>query len=188
VQGHNHRVAELSVQIGHEMGMNAGQLRVLARSGLLHDVGKLGIPDAILHKPGPLDAAEWAVMKTHPQVGLGILHRTGHFSRELLGVLHHHERMDGSGYPHGLAGDSIPVEARIVAVADTYDVLVSDRPYRRARSRAEARYVLEQEAGTHLDRDVVAALVRTLDRGLAQGVAMPESSTTPWSPNLWRVQ
>ncbi len=158
-QGHNHRVAELCVLIGRQLGMTASELRVLARAGLLHDVGKLGIPDAILHKQGPLSDSEWAVMKTHPETGLKILKRCGHFRRELLAVLYHHERIDGSGYPHGLAGDAIPVEARIVAVADTYDVLTSDRPYRTARSTREAIEIIDAESGTHLDRRLVAALL-----------------------------
>jgi HD-GYP domain-containing protein (c-di-GMP phosphodiesterase class II) len=172
--GHNRRVAELCVQMGRQLGMTALQLRVLARSGLLHDVGKLGIPDAILHKQGPLDAAEWAVMKTHPEIGLTVLRRCGHFSRELLAVLYHHERIDGSGYPHGLAGDAIPIEARIVAVADTYDVLTSDRPYRKARTPAEARAVVERASGSHLDRRLVDALLAI--RGLesrSQGAREP---------------
>jgi hypothetical protein len=163
-QGHNRRVAELSVEIGRHMGMSATELRVLARSGLLHDVGKLGIPDAILEKQGPLDESESAVMKTHPEIGVAILKRGGHFKRELLGVLYHHERMDGSGYPHGLVADAIPIEARIVAVADTYDVLITDRPYRQACGGREARRVLQAEAGSHLDPQAVLALMRALDR------------------------
>jgi len=163
-QGHNRRVANLCVRIGHELGMTASEQRALARSGLLHDVGKLGIPDAILHKQGPLTEAEWVVMKTHPEIGLRILQRCGHFKRELLAVLYHHERMDGHGYPHALAGDAIPIEARIVAVADTYDVLTSDRPYRQARSADEARRVVEEESAGHLDARLVQALLRSLDR------------------------
>jgi hypothetical protein len=163
-QGHNRRVAQLCVQIGRQLGMSATELRVLARTGLLHDVGKLGIPDAILEKHGPLDASESAVMKTHPEIGVAILKRGGHFKRELLGVLYHHERMDGSGYPHGLVADGIPIEARVVAVADTYDVLTTDRPYRQACGGREARRVVEDEAGTHLDPHVVVALMRALDR------------------------
>jgi HD-GYP domain-containing protein (c-di-GMP phosphodiesterase class II) len=159
-QGHNRRVAEICVQIGHELGMTASELRTLARSGLLHDVGKLGIPDAILHKQGPLTEAEWVVMKTHPEIGLRILQRCGHFKRELLAVLYHHERIDGSGYPHGLSGEAIPIEARIVAVADTYDVLTSDRPYRKARSAVEARATVQSEAGGHLDARLVDALFK----------------------------
>ena len=161
-QGHNRRVAELSVKIAHKLCMTASEQRVLARAGLLHDVGKLGIPDAILHKCGALDEAEWKVMKTHPEIGVGIMGRAGHFKRELLAVLYHHERMDGSGYPHGLIGEAIPIEARIIAVADTYDVLTSDRPYRKARSREDARCVVETEAGSHLDPRVVDGLMEIL--------------------------
>jgi HD-GYP domain-containing protein (c-di-GMP phosphodiesterase class II) len=167
-QGHNHRVAELCVQVGRELGMTSAELRVLARSGLLHDVGKLGIPDAILHKQGPLSEAEWSTMHTHPEIGLKILQRCGHFKRELLAVLYHHERIDGSGYPHGLAGEAIPIEARIVAVADTYDVLTSDRPYRSARSSDEARAIVQSEAGSHLDPRMVDTLLRVLPNGGAE--------------------
>ena len=179
-QGHNRRVAELCVKIGHELGMTASEQRVLARAGLLHDVGKLGIPDAILHKTGPLNAAEWKVMKTHPEIGLTILGRTGHFKRELLAVLYHHERIDGSGYPHGLAADAIPIEARIVAVADTYDVLTSDRPYRNARSNSDALCVIRAEAGSHLDQKVVRALLTTLDAiGPSASTTRPDAALKP---------
>jgi HD-GYP domain-containing protein (c-di-GMP phosphodiesterase class II) len=157
------------------MGMSAAELRVLARSGLLHDVGKLGIPDSILEKQGPLSESEAAVMKTHPEIGVTILKRGGHFKRELLGVLYHHERMDGSGYPHGLQADAIPIEARVVAVADTYDVLTTDRPYRQACGGREARRVIQEEAGGHLDPQVVIALMRALDKQVRR-VAGPGTS------------
>src|SRR4029077_10423861 len=124
--------------IGQQLGMGPAELEVLSRSGLLHDVGKLGIPQAILEKNGALTDAEWRIMRTHPELGLTILGRTGSFSREMLAVLYHHERMDGGGYPHGLAAWEIPSEARIVAVADTFDVLTSNRPYRLAFSPSEA--------------------------------------------------
>jgi HD-GYP domain-containing protein (c-di-GMP phosphodiesterase class II) len=163
-RGHNQRVAGLAVEIGRELGMSDADLEVLERAGLLHDVGKLGIPGAILQKHDPLDDSEWRLMKTHPELGLTILEWAGHLERELLAVLYHHERMDGSGYPKGLVADAIPIEARIVAVADTYDVLTSDRPYRRARDPKEARRVLQQEAGGHLDPAIVRALLEVLDR------------------------
>jgi HD-GYP domain-containing protein (c-di-GMP phosphodiesterase class II) len=163
IRAHNGRVGDLCVRIAKQLGMTASEQRVLARSGLLHDIGKLGIPGSILHKHDPLDASEWKLMRTHPEVGLRILQWAGHFERALLAVLYHHERMDGSGYPHGLVGDAIPIEARVVAVADMYDVLTSDRPYRRARSDREARAVLKDEAGPHLDASVVSALLRSLD-------------------------
>ena len=152
---------------------------------MLHDVGKLGVPDAILEKHGPLTESESAVMKTHPEIGVAILKRGGHFKRELLGVLYHHERMDGSGYPHGLVSDAIPIEARIVAVADTYDVLTTDRPYRQACGGREARRVVEEEAGTHLDPHVVVALMRALDKR-ESGSAGPSESSSTGARSLFR--
>jgi HD-GYP domain-containing protein (c-di-GMP phosphodiesterase class II) len=163
IRAHNGRVGHLCVRIGRQLGMTPAEQKVLARSGLLHDIGKLGIPGSILHKHDPLDDSEWKLMKTHPEVGLKILQWAGHVERALLAVLYHHERMDGTGYPHGLSGDAIPIEARVVAVADMYDVLTSDRPYRLAQNEREARRVLEDAAGPHLDPVVVSALLRSLD-------------------------
>ena len=158
-RAHNLRVARLCVHIGRQLSMSAAELRLLARAGLMHDIGKLGIPDAVLSKHSALDEAEWTLIRSHPEMGLTLLHRAGQSSREVLAVLYHHERLDGSGYPYGLSGEAIPVEARIVAVADTYDALTSDRPYRRACSHADARRVLEAEAGLRLDPRAVGALI-----------------------------
>ena len=160
--GHDRRVAQLAVEIGKALGMPKDEQDVLERGGLLHDVGKLGIPAEILLKTGPLTDSEWDVMRTHPELGLSILGATGRFTREMLAVLYHHERMDGAGYPHGLASAEIPIEARIVAVADTFDVLTSDRPYRSAFSYPEAVSRVRVEAGAHLDPVVVAALMRAV--------------------------
>ena len=160
--GHNRRVAQLCVQIGRELAMTTSELRVLARAGLLHDVGKLAIPDHILDKHAPLDESEWTLMKSHPEIGLSIL-GDRRSSRELLAVLYHHDRLDGSGYPYGLDAAAIPIEARIVAVADTYDALTSNRPYRKARTPLEARRVVMEEAGRRLDTRVVSAMFAALD-------------------------
>lgn len=143
--------------------MSAGELRILARAGLMHDIGKLGIPDEVLDKHTPLNESEWVLVKSHPEMGLTLLDRAGQSSREVLAVLYHHERLDGSGYPYGLKAESIPIEARIVAVADTFDALTSDRPYRKACSATEARRVLREEAGSRLDSRAVAALFTALD-------------------------
>ncbi len=163
---HNLRVARLCVHIGRQLSMSASELRVLARAGLMHDIGKLGVPDAVLGKHSPLDESEWILMRAHPEMGLTLLDRAGQSTREVLAVLYHHERLDGSGYPYGLKAEAIPIEARIVAVADTYDALTSDRPYRKACSPADARRVLIQEAGSRLDSNAVAALFGVLDRNV----------------------
>jgi putative nucleotidyltransferase with HDIG domain len=163
-KGHTIRVAELTVSIARELGQPAPALRYLARAGLLHDIGKLHIPDSILLKPGPLDPEEWVIMKRHPEMGLDILQRMGKFEKESEVVIAHHERIDGSGYPRGLKGDGIPEGARILAVADTYDVLVSDRPYRKARSREEAIRILDEESGPKLWGPAVEALKSLLTR------------------------
>jgi HD-GYP domain-containing protein (c-di-GMP phosphodiesterase class II) len=160
--GHNRRVAQLCVQIGRQLAMTTAELRVLARAGLLHDIGKLAIPDHILDKHAPLDESEWTLMKSHPEIGLSIV-GDSRSRRELLAVLYHHERLDGSGYPYGLGADAIPIEARIVAVADTYDALTSNRPYRKARTPLEARRVVMEEAGRRLDSRVVSAMFAALD-------------------------
>jgi putative nucleotidyltransferase with HDIG domain len=167
-KGHNLRVAELALAIGRELDLPNHTLRVLARAGLLHDVGKIGIPDAVLSKPGPLDDAEWTIIKRHPELGVEILSRIATLRHEAEVVAAHHERMDGSGYPRGLSGIDIPLEARIVAVADTYDVLISDRPYRKARSRAESIRILREESGTHLDGNAVEALLRVLGESTSE--------------------
>ena len=163
-KGHTIRVAELTVLIARELGQPAPALRYLARAGLLHDIGKLHIPDSILLKPGPLDDEEWVIMKKHPEMGLDILQRMGKFEKESEVVIAHHERIDGSGYPRGLKGDEIPTGAKILAVADTYDVLVSDRPYRKARTRTEAVKILDEESGPHLWTPAVDALKKLLER------------------------
>lgn len=168
--GHNRRVAQLCVRIGRELAMTAAELRVLARSGLLHDVGKLGVPDAILGKGSSLDESEWTLVKTHPEMGLSIFGGGAQAKREVGAVLYHHERLDGSGYPYGLVGEAIPIEARIVAVADTYDALTSDRPYRKACSPWAARRVLLEEAVERLDPRVVGALLRALDSATLRAV------------------
>jgi len=171
-RAHNLRVARLCVHIGRQMSMSAAELRILARAGLMHDIGKLRIPESVLRKDDALTESEWTLMRTHPEMGLTLLDRAGQSSREVLAVLYHHERLDGSGYPYGLKAEGIPIEARIVAVADTYDALTSDRPYRSACTDAEARRVLTEEARLRLDARAVDALFRALDFTRRKSVAL----------------
>jgi len=128
---------------------------------VLHDVGKLGVADAVLQKPGPLTDEEWADMRRHPELGARILDHAN--LRDISGwVLAHHERVDGGGYPHGLAGDAIPLEARILAVADAYEAMTADRPYRTALGHDAAREELMAGAGTQFDPAVVDAFLAAL--------------------------
>jgi HD-GYP domain-containing protein (c-di-GMP phosphodiesterase class II) len=149
------------------MGLPPDRLRIIARGGYLHDLGKIAIPDQILNKPGPLTAEERTIVQTHPQLGHELA-STAKSLREVLPViLHHHERVDGKGYPGGLSGACIPLEARVVAVADVWDALTSNRAYRPGWDPAHALAHIEAGRGTHFDPVVVDALVRVIfNRGL----------------------
>mgnify|MGYP000070726583 CR=1 FL=1 len=168
---HVTRVAELSVLIGQAMGLPRLRLRALAQGAMLHDVGKLYISDLVLQKPGKLTSEEFEQIKQHPALGYELLMRLRGFHREALIVRHHHEWYDGSGYPDGLRGEEIPLEARIVAVADMYDALTTDRPYRRAYSHEEAMAIMAKETGSHLDPACVEAFRRAMEKSSV--VALP---------------
>jgi HD-GYP domain-containing protein (c-di-GMP phosphodiesterase class II) len=155
-------VATLAVRLGAQMGLSAAALRRLAIAGLVHDIGKLQVPEAILNKPGRLTDEEFAVIKTHPRRGADLLAHLGGFDQELPLVLHHHERMDGGGYPTGIAGAQIPLEARILTVCDVYDALTSRRAYRGAWSDERALQQIVSESGSAFDPDCVNALAEVL--------------------------
>ena len=157
--GHGERVAAMSVLIGQELRLPASTLRSLAAGALLHDVGKIGIPDAILHKAGRLTDEEFGVIQEHPGRGHEILRFIYSQHDEALVIRHHHEKWDGSGYPDGLAGEAIPLGARIAAVADVYDALRSNRSYRQPMTPAEAAEVIRQGAGQHFDPRCVEAFL-----------------------------
>ncbi len=163
--GHTRRVTELALKLGRELGLGAHELEDLRRGAILHDVGKLAIPDAILLKPGPLSPDEWETMKQHPLHAYEWLRDIPFLRRALKVPLYHHERWNGSGYPHGLAGEAIPFLARIFAVADVFDALTSDRPYRPAWPVDKAIGYLREEAGRQFDPQVVEAFLRLLERG-----------------------
>ena len=157
---HTRRVAQLAVEVGQELGLRGGRLRGLAVAALLHDVGKLQVPDAILCKAGPLTSAEFAVIKRHPGDGEALLSHIGGFAEELALVRGHHERLDGSGYPDGLRGGELSLEVRILGICDVYDALTSERVYRRAYGQAQALAILDQGRGGVFDSDVLDALAR----------------------------
>jgi response regulator RpfG family c-di-GMP phosphodiesterase len=163
--GHVDRVARYAAATGREMGLSGDALHALWVGALLHDVGKIGVPDGILRKPGPLSAAEYVEMQRHPEIGAGIMKTSAFLRPGLSAVLHHQERWDGTGYPSGLEGDQISLEGRIVAVVDTFDAIISARPYRSQRSVGEALAEIRRCAGTQFDPAVVQAFLRAADRG-----------------------
>ena len=158
--GHSERVVNFSLRLGRELGLNKEQLRSLEFGSLLHDIGKIGVPDAILRKPAKLNAEEWETMRQHPVHGQQILRGIKFLEGAARVVGQHHERWDGSGYPLGLRGDGIDLNARIFAVADAFDAMVSDRVYRLGRSYEEAATELDAFANKQFDPEVVAAFHR----------------------------
>lgn len=152
---HSDRVAELSVALGKRMGLDAESLDVLLFAGRLHDIGKIGVRDEILLKPGRLTDAEYEAIKEHPVIGAGIVGKLGLWSREQEIILYHHERYDGSGYPKGLAGKEIPFLARILSVADAYDAMASDRAYRRRMPEEKILQIMKEARGKQFDPDVL---------------------------------
>lgn len=167
--GHCERLAFISVALGMAMGLDRGQLLNLYRGGYLHDVGKVGIPDSILYKPGKLSAEEWVTMRSHTTRGEEIC-KPLHSLRPVLPIIrHHHERWDGSGYPDGLRGEQIPLLARIVQVADIYDALISPRPYKAALSPAESLRIMRQETERGWrDPDVFAVFRRLHEKVISR--------------------
>ena len=163
-RGHSERVGQASMMIARELGMDEGRVEVLRFAGILHDVGKLGVPTRLLRKDGPLTADERRVIELHPEYGHEMVRGISFLGEARAAVLHHHERLDGSGYPYGLLGNQIPESARVVAVADAFDAMTSTRSYRRARPVDVALEELERCAGAQFDPRMVAALVRGLSR------------------------
>jgi diguanylate cyclase (GGDEF)-like protein/putative nucleotidyltransferase with HDIG domain len=171
-RSHCQTVSQLAATIAAELGFAGDRLARMRLAGLLHDVGKIGVPDAILNKPAGLTDDEYTVMKRHSLLGCDIV-RAADMPLEAKWVRHHHERFDGRGYPDGLAGADIPLESRIILVADAFEAMTSDRPYRKAPGEAVAVAELRKHAGTQFDPDVVAALCRVLDRGELSEAAEP---------------
>ncbi|MBF8259593.1 MAG: hypothetical protein HW377_1967 [Actinobacteria bacterium] len=158
--GHSERVTNLAIDLGLELGLPPGEIDLLKRGGLLHDIGKVGVPSSILDKPGKLTEEEFAVIKEHPSKGVMILRPIPNLQKVLPIVSQHHERFDGKGYPNGLSGESISLHARILSVADVVDALISDRPYRSGWSREKVLVHARENAGRHFDPVVVEAFLR----------------------------
>lgn len=157
--GHSRRVCLYSLEIARRMDASAGDLSNVARGAYLHDIGKLGIPDGILLKPGPLTQDEWRLMQQHVQIGFDVVNSIPFLVDAAELILAHHERFDGGGYPRGLKGKQIPLNARIFAISDTLDAITSDRPYHRAAPFESARETIRRSSGSHFDPQVVAVFL-----------------------------
>jgi putative nucleotidyltransferase with HDIG domain len=155
-EGHSLRVAHLVARMGEALGYSAEHLKVLERGSLLHDIGKIGISDTILHKPGPLSEEEWKIMRLHPDIGAKIVEGIPFLQETIPLIRHHQERWNGTGYPGGLQGEAIPILARIFSVVDAFDALTSKRPYRQKITTMEAVKYLREQSGILFDPNIVS--------------------------------
>ncbi|GIX45127.1 MAG: hypothetical protein KatS3mg130_1535 [Candidatus Sumerlaea sp.] len=163
-KGHSQRVADLTVRLAWAVGVEPEQIIHIRRGALLHDVGKLGVPDAILRKPGPLTPEEWEIMRKHPQYAMDMLGEI-EFLRPALEIPYcHHEKWDGTGYPRGLKGEEIPLSARLFAVVDVWDALASDRPYRAAWPHDWIVEYIREQSGKHFDPKVVEVFLEMIQK------------------------
>jgi putative nucleotidyltransferase with HDIG domain len=158
--GHSKRVADIACKISRELEYNDNQIKCIELAALFHDIGKIGVPDNILNKQGKLDDEEFEKIKMHSLLGYNILKNIEFLPEALPAILYHHERPDGKGYPEGLKDDNIPIEAAIIAIADTYDAMTSDRPYRKALSHEFAIEEIKKKSGVQFKKEVVDAFIR----------------------------
>jgi hypothetical protein len=175
-RGHSDRVSRGSGMIARQINMRPERAEALTFAGMLHDVGKLGVPTKVLQKTGPLTEEEYAAIQLHPMRGLEIVREIGFLNEALAGIMHHHERIDGRGYPMGFAGDEIPEFARVIAVADAFDSITSNRSYRKARTIAQGVEELRRGAGSQFDPGIVDAFIAALAR---DGWMLPDSEDAP---------
>jgi len=175
ITGHTLRVTAISLELGRLLGLKKEQLVYIQYGTLLHDIGKLGIPDAIIQKPGKLTREEYKVVQKHPVYAYEWLSKRDDFQPAKVIPLFHHERWDGKGYPRQLKGKEIPLLARVVAIVDVWDALTSDRPYRRAMSNEQAIDLIKSETGTHFDPDIVKAFLQ---------LSIAKNQTVPYSHSL----
>jgi putative nucleotidyltransferase with HDIG domain len=165
-EGHCRRVVDYSLMMGRHLNFTDEELTRLCHGALLHDIGKIGVSDTILHKPGPLTEEEWSVMRTHPELGFMMVADVKQLEKAREIILNHHERYDGKGYPNGISGSAIPLGARLFTISDSFDAMISDRPYRKGMTISEAREEVRRCSGTQFDPLCVAAFDKITDEEL----------------------
>jgi putative nucleotidyltransferase with HDIG domain len=168
--GHSRRVRDISVALGAQLGLGDGDLEIVSQAALLHDIGKIAVPDSVLLSPGKLTQAEWLVMKSHSEEGARIIERLGYLDEVVPAIRHHHERPDGRGYPLSLRGDEIPLAARIIHVADALDAMLTKRVYREARRLEQALAEIRRGRGTDFCSACADALEQAVSAGLLNDV------------------
>jgi putative nucleotidyltransferase with HDIG domain len=179
-EGHSWRVGQVACRLGQVMGLDPKQIKTLERGALLHDIGKIGVSDSILHKPGPLNPDEWELMRKHPDIGARIAREVPFLGDAVQVIQYHHERWNGSGYPAQLSGTNIPILARIFAIADAFDALTSQRPYRESLPTEVAIEHLRTQAGILFDASIVDIFERLIVSGeLADVIFATEIPTKP---------
>jgi len=178
VYGHSRRVNTYAVALAEAIGLSPDEVSKVSTAALLHDIGKIGIPDKVLNKKGKLNGENWEAIKAHPRLGANIVGNIPNLVPCASSILHHHERWDGSGYPEGLKGEEIPIEARILAIADTFEAMTSARPYRPALSRKEVIKELRQGAGIQFDPKLVEVFVSLIEAGFPEGVKVGQDSSS----------
>jgi putative nucleotidyltransferase with HDIG domain len=178
IYGHSRKVSTYAGALAEAIGLSPDEISKVNTAGLLHDIGKIGIPDNVLNKKKKLNGENWEAIKTHPRLGANIIGNIPHLVPCVSSILHHHERWDGSGYPDGLKGEEIPIGARILAVADSFEAMTSARPYRRALSREEVVKELRQGAGIQFDPYLVEVFIGIIKAGLPGKIKIGQDSTS----------
>ncbi|HLE80873.1 MAG TPA: HD domain-containing phosphohydrolase, partial [Dehalococcoidia bacterium] len=171
--GHGQRVRDYAMAVGRRLGLQEERISVMGIAAELHDYGKIGLSDAILLKPGPLTPPEWAEIRRHPELSVSLVEHIPFLQEAIPIIRAHHEKLDGSGYPDGLRGEGIPIEARIIGVVDAYDALTTERSYRSAFSHEEALAILREESGSKWDPQVMQAFFQAMDDWVAPRTEEP---------------
>jgi diguanylate cyclase (GGDEF)-like protein len=175
---HSRAVGEYAYRLAKKVGFEGDRLETFKLAATLHDLGKIGVPDSILKKPGPLTDDEWTVMQRHPAIGRQIIGHTFHLGELIPAMYYHHERWDGRGYPEGLKAEEIPIEARIVTIADAYGAMVDDRPYRKGLGHETASKILQKAAGLQFDPNLVTLFIQIISEEEMGGRAVSDPATT----------